>query len=378
MRSKKVIASVMILTMMILLISGCGAQTAQQNKPQTASDSSQKQAQPSPEWDQLVQDANKEGKLNLFGQANTLVSDKIIAGFNKQYPNIKIVFESGAGTANIQSKVVSPKRAGVNELDLIMWGSTNIYNELIPPGYIAPIKDYLLLQDFKDPSKWVQGKLEYADKEEKYILPMMLIQGNQLLVNKNLVDVSKLTSYDDLLKPEFKGKIVVSHPKYVGQARYAFGFFYDYYGESFFQKLAANEPVVNQEVKQLIDWIAQGKYAIGISPGNSDAFKEYVDAGIPVVGMQLKEGGYYSPGYNNIAIFKDAPHPNATKLFTNWIFTKEGQEVMTDAVQGNSVRTDVSKSAEFDKNKKYFAPHMQKNDDVLKKATETFEKYFKK
>ena len=377
MRSKKAIVSVLILAMMIFLIAGCGAQTAQQNKPQTASDSSQKQAQPSSEWDQLVQNANKEGKLNIFGQGNISFQDKVIGGFNKKYPNIKIQVTTGLKTADVLSKIVSPKRAGVNDLDLMMFGTTDIYNELIPAGYVAPMKDYLILDDFKDPSKWVQGKLEYADNEQKYILPVMLIQGNQLLVNTKLVDVSKLTSYEDLLKPEFKGKIVASHPKIVGQSKYAFGFFYDYYGESYFQKLAANEPVVNQDVKQLIDWIAQGKYAIGISPGNADAFKEYIDAGIPIVGMQLKEGGYYSPGYNNIAILKDAPHPNATKLFTNWLLTKEGQELIIEALQGSSVRTDVSKPIKFEANKKYFAPHIQSNSDILKKAGDAFDKYIK-
>ncbi len=375
MKSKKYLLNVFMLIMTITLIAGrSGPAAAQKTDPPKASSAAQKQPA---EWGQLAEKANKEGKLIIFGQANNSFRNAIIAGFNKQYPKIKIEYRSGTKTVDIVSKISSEKRAGIHEMDLLLWGANTIYGILIPAGYITPIKDLLILEELKDPRKWAQGKLEYADKEGKYIVPYMLIQGTQILVNKNLVDVSQLKSYDDLLDSKYYGKIVVAHPKDVGQSRYAFGFFYDYYGESYFEKLAAQKPAVIKDVKQLIDWVAHGKYAIGISPGNIDAFKELMDSGIPIVGMQLKEGGYYSPGYNNISIVKDAPHPNAAKLFANWIFTKEGQEVVIEATQGSSVRTDVSNPLKFEKNKKYFAPHLQKNEQVQKKAVETFDKYFK-
>lgn len=359
---------------MTLIAGRGGPAAAQKTDPSKASSAALKQPA---EWDQLVEIANQEGKLIVFGQANNSFRGALIAGFNKQYPKIKIEYRSGAQNADIVSKISAERRAGVYELDLVLWGANAIYGALMPAGYIAPIKDLLVLEDLKDPQKWAQGKLQYADNEEKYIVSYMLIQGSQILVNKDLVDASRLKTYEDLLDPGYRGKIVIAHPKDVGQSRYAFGFFYDYYGEDYFGKLAAQKPAVIKNAKQLIDWVAHGKYAIGISPGNVDAYKELMDSGIPIVGMQLKEGGYYSPGYNNVALMKDAPHPNAAKLFANWIFTKEGQEVVIAATQGASVRTDVSNPLQFDKNKKYFAPHLQKNEDVQKRAVETFDKYFK-
>ncbi len=375
MKSRKVLLPVLMSVVAMTLIAGRGGPAAaQKTDPPKASSAALKQPA---EWDQLVEEANQEGKLIVFGQANNSFRGALIAGFNKQYPKIKIEYRSGTQNADIVSKISAERRAGVHELDLVLWGANAIYGALMPAGYIAPIKDLLVLEDLKDPQKWAQGKLQYADNEEKYIATYILIQGSQILVNKNMVDVSQLKSYEDLLDPKYSGKIVVAHPKDVGQARYAFGFFYDYYGEDYFRKLAAQKPAVIKNAKQLIDWVAHGKYAIGISPGNIDAYKELMDSGIPIVGMQLREGGYYSPGYNNVAIVKDAPHPNATKLFANWIFTKEGQEVVIEATQGSSVRTDVSNPLQFDKGKKYFAPHLQKNEGVQKKAVETFDKYFK-
>jgi ABC-type Fe3+ transport system substrate-binding protein len=161
----------------------------------------------------------------------------------------------------------------------------------------------------------------------------------------------------------------------VGQSRYAFGYFHVLYGEEYFKKLAAQKPAVVKDVKQLIEWVAHGKYAIGISPGGQHALAELIAAGIPIAGLQSKEGGYYSPGYSNVAAVKEAPNPNAAKLFANWLFTKEAQEVIV-ALDGSSVRSDVSNSLKFDKDKKYYAPHLQKNDEIQLKGIEAFKKYF--
>jgi ABC-type Fe3+ transport system substrate-binding protein len=270
---------------------------------------------------------------------------------------------------------VAEKRAGVHQVDLLLWGSSSTYGDLVPMGYVMPIKDILVLPEFKESSKWVGGKLQYADKEEKYVAAYAQFIGKEFLVNTKMVDVSKLQSYNDLFDPKLAGKIVVAHPRDVGQSQYSFGFFYYYYGEEFFKKLAAQKPVVVKDVKQLIEWVAHGKYAIGIGPGNQAAYQELVDAGIPVTGMVLKEGGYYSPGYNNISLMKDAPNPNAAKLFANWIFTREGQEVVISALGGHSVRTDVSSPLVLDKDKKWFPAHLESSDPIREKAIEAFNKY---
>ena len=331
------------------------------------------------DWPQLVERANKEGKLILFGQPNVNYRNKMIAGFNKQYPRIRVEYRAASRSGELTSKIAAEKRAGVHEVDLVLWGADAIYSDLLRDGYVTPIKDLLVLPDFSDSSKWINGKLEYSDKEEKYALPYAQFAGKTFIVNKQLVDVSRVKSHEDLLDPKFAGKIVVTSPKDAGQARYAFGFLYSYFGEDFFKRFAAQKPVLVKETKQLIEWVAHGKYAMGISPGNADAYQEMVDAGIPVTGMgstELKEGGYYSPGFNNIASVKDAPHPNAAKLFANWLFTKEGQEVVIDAlVSGKSVRTDVGVPMTFEKDKKYYAPHLEKNQPTQQKGIDMFTKY---
>jgi ABC-type Fe3+ transport system substrate-binding protein len=54
-----------------------------------------------------------------------------------------------------------------------------------------------------------------------------------------------------------------------------------------------------------------------------------------------KEGNYTSNGSGSITIIKNPPHPNATKVFVNWLLSKEGQETFGKAMGQATRRLDV-------------------------------------
>jgi ABC-type Fe3+ transport system substrate-binding protein len=55
----------------------------------------------------------------------------------------------------------------------------------------------------------------------------------------------------------------------------------------------------------------------------------------------LKEGSYATSGAGNLGIVKEPPHPNATRVFVNWLLGKEGQEIYTKAMGQATRRLDV-------------------------------------
>ena len=66
--------------------------------------------------------------------------------------------------------------------------------------------------------------------------------------------------------------------------------------------------------------------------------------GLPV--MQIfsdKEGDTISTGAGHITTFKNAPHPNATKVYVNWFLSHEGQLIWQKLTGRNSFRTDIPK-----------------------------------
>jgi len=63
--------------------------------------------------------------------------------------------------------------------------------------------------------------------------------------------------------------------------------------------------------------------------------------GAPFAFIDVKEPRRLNSGYGIICVFKKAPHPNATKLFVNWLLSKEGSSVFARATQYASTRADV-------------------------------------
>ena len=56
---------------------------------------------------------------------------------------------------------------------------------------------------------------------------------------------------------------------------------------------------------------------------------------------QLKDGIYPVTGSGVLAVIKDPPHPNAAKVFVNWLLSKEGQETYQNAIGEPTRRLDV-------------------------------------
>ena len=53
-------------------------------------------------------------------------------------------------------------------------------------------------------------------------------------------------------------------------------------------------------------------------------------------------GAYLSPGFGTAMFINRAPHPNAGKVFLNWLLTKDGQTAFSTGMGYVSRRVDVS------------------------------------
>jgi ABC-type Fe3+ transport system substrate-binding protein len=70
------------------------------------------------------------------------------------------------------------------------------------------------------------------------------------------------------------------------------------------------------------------------------------DQGLPVAPVppeQLQEGAPIAPGSGSVSVMSPAPHPNAAKLFLNWLLTREGQLAWQQALRLPSLRVDIPK-----------------------------------
>ena len=77
--------------------------------------------------------------------------------------------------------------------------------------------------------------------------------------------------------------------------------------------------------------LKQRKIAVTLGIGYSELLP-FIKAGLPVVPLPYpKEGLYTTGGNGHLMVIKNPPHPNAAKVFANWLLGRDGQEILAGA-----------------------------------------------
>src|SRR3990172_6389834 len=96
-----------------------------------------------------------------------------------------------------------------------------------------------------------------------------------------------------------------------------------------------------RDQRVLAESLAKGRVAVMMGL-TYYSFAPFIKAGLPIKSLPpLKEGTYGTAGSGNLAIVKNPAHPNATKVFVNWVLSREGQEIVSKALGQATRRLDV-------------------------------------
>lgn len=294
------------------------------------------------EWEQILREAKKEGKVVIYSTMGSNVRNAIIEGFKKKYEGITLEVVVGRG-GEVAQKIMRERSAGLFTADIYSGGATTIFTVLKPAGVFEPISDYLILPEVKDPQRWFQGELPFADREKKFIIAFSATPSSGYIIkNSQLTKQLEFSEYAHLLNPLFKGKLVFDDITVAGKGLRWFGVTLTYapIGVDFMKRLAGQEPVLTRDRRQMVEWVARGKYWVGIG-AETAAIEEFIAAGSPLTKVKLKEDAdHVSAGSATAAVLKGAPHPKAAKIFINWLLSKEGQAVYSAASTDHSSRND--------------------------------------
>lgn len=291
------------------------------------------------EWNKIVAAGKKEGRVVLYSTVGVDARTALGEAFTKKY-GIQLEGISGAG-AQMTQKLLFERKAGLYLADVSIGGLIRILGDLKPAGALARLDPVLVLPEVKDPKFWYRGQLPWLDSENDHItLRMSLSVNTAFVINTSFVRPEEMRSVKDLLNPKWKGKIIMGDPTVASASATWFSFTVRSFGADFMRQLVKQDPMVLRDERLMAEWVAKGKYAVGLGIKNEHVY-EMIKAGAPLVKYAPQETYLTSSG-SCISLVNNALHPNAAIVFINWILSKEGQTVYSKLMEEQSAREDVN------------------------------------
>src|SRR3954463_12344046 len=267
----------------------------------------------------LIEGAKKEGQVVLYSALIVNQATRpIVEKFGKKYPFVKASYWR-ADSEDIAQKLSAEVRANNVVADVFEGtgvGELAVGANLAQPYYTPAIEVYP--SQYRDPAgMWTPTRLSYYS-----------IAYSSRLVPPNKVP----KSYDDLLDPQWKGKLAwrigsaSGTPLFITNLRLACG---EEKAKGYFEKLK-EQKIVNfgaGSARTLVDRVIAGEYAIAL---NIFAHHPLISKakGAPVNSQLLDPTASTAA---TMGVVKGAKHPYAAMLLIDFILSKDGQEILSSA-----------------------------------------------
>ncbi len=295
-------------------------------------------------WDETLAAAKNEGKVVVAGSPDPVMRNEIIPKFVARY-GIQVEFIAGQ-SSQIAARVRTERSSGIYSIDVYLAGASTSVNVLYAEKMLDPVKPLLLLPEVTDGAKWKRGKPLFADPEGQYIFMLFGSVDSLIFINSDFVKPEEMRAAKDLLNPKWTGKIATEDPNSSGSGSNSSVHFYTQLGPEFVKKLHVDQkPVISRDRRQLTDWLARGTYPICLTC-RADDVRE-----LKKEGFKLEEVYQLSDMQNRVnsapflvTLANKAPHPNAARIFVNWLATKEALEIYSRGYDAATLRTDVDES----------------------------------
>jgi ABC-type Fe3+ transport system substrate-binding protein len=293
----------------------------------------------------LVRAAQQEGKLTLVTTVGAGFREGI-AEFQQRFPGIQ-VDHTGLQASTFTPRFLQEREAGIQNYDAMTSTWAIVPRAMAEKGSLVPIKSVLFRPDVLDDKAWRGGfAAGFLDGGEKWVYAGFQEKSEMLWVNTDIVKDGEIKRVEDLLDPKWKGKILSGDPRSQGGGFTPATAMRLALGDDIIKRLWRDQEVaLSREQRQLTEFMVRGRYPIGIGAVYRQVLDEFLPQGL---GRNLKNldevehVDYVGGGSNIVWVFDKAPHPNAAKLFANWLLTKEGQTIWSKHAITNSRRVDVA------------------------------------
>lgn len=313
---------------------------------------------PEARLEKLVAGAKKEGRVVFYGTASADDAREFLAGFKRRYPFL----ETGhyrAGGFRLVNKVVTEARGGRYEPDVIQTSSL-VGHELITAGlitkYFSPERKYLRKEFYDKDGKW--AAMQHVRVALGY---------NTQLVKSD--EVPK--DYHDLLKPRWKGKVVIDN-----QDQDVLAALIDAWGEekafALFKGLAKNSVNIRRSRTLQAQLLAAGEFHIA-------AFLHgYIPAEMKGKGAPVRVVTYppFITKPSPLFLAKHSPNPHAAILLYDYLLSEDCQKIVATKIGRGPVRVGIKEKYPELQRDQYQIVNPETAGPKLRELREFFDKTF--
>jgi iron(III) transport system substrate-binding protein len=270
-------------------------------------------AQPAAASSTALYDAAKaEAKVVYYSSDETTQFANIHDAFMAHYPGIEVAAQEGRGQ-DARERIIAEQVGKRVIADVVIAGG-NTLADLIDAGY---------LDQYQSPE--VENLVPGIADKRGYANPRVVnVYG--ITFNADILPAADQPKrWKDLADPKYADKIAAQDPRGSGGGMYILTGLMEKYGDSFIQDLTKQRIFFSQNNGALVSDISRGEHSLLITASTGQVAVVRKD-GAPVKIIHPEEGVVLIP--ISMAVVKNGPHPNAARLFIDWMLSEEGQKVV--------------------------------------------------
>jgi iron(III) transport system substrate-binding protein len=272
--------------------------------------------------------ARKEATLTWYiAQVDTDTAEVMGRAFTKQYPGINVQVIRTTGQVAYQRLMQDLKN---NSPQCDVFSTTDI-------AHMPALMQRNALANFTPDNAASLGAAFKGLGQDGYWYPnhstLLLIIAN----TQRVKPPDMPTNWPDLLDPKWKGRVAFGHPAFSGYVGVWTVALKKQYGWQWFDKLAKNSPRIGRSGNDPITLLNGGECDVGLGPLATAMLT--ASKGNPMAVVYPTDGSVLCIGPSGV--LANAPHPNAARLYMNWLLSADCAKVLADNFQ-TPVRDDVA------------------------------------
>ena len=261
-----------------------------------------------------MQAAKKEGEVMWYSSLSLSVAQKVCKLFNDKKLGVTCVLHRD-GSGKLYQRYLQEAKGNVFKADVLH--TSNIGH------FVNMKKNYLTPYKFQGNDKFNPAFVTQDGSWNILRASVYVLAYNTKLVKPE--DAPK--TWTDLLKPRWQGLLTHAHPAYSGVITVGMLSILKLHGWGYYDKMAALKPKVVQSAVATIPLVARGEAHAVAGTAAYNTFGD-IKKGEPIKMVLPKEGVALISSPH--AVLKKAPHPNAAKVFTDFLFSQEAQQLLVE------------------------------------------------